>query len=385
MTPRTSFATCFLVSAVFLAAPVLRAANVQFTGAVSTDFTLAGNWADNNPPAADGDVHFVDNGLTADLTGTASVSHVVVGDVATGVLNVTGGTLNIENITGFPGLAVSSFFSNHTGLGTVNVTEGGVINMTTDNPGVAKRDAGFVGDRADGTLNIGPGSSVLAPDIIWRIGQFGGPFGDPPHEADGIVNVQGTWTADFIFLGPSGGDAEVNVSGNGSVVSTRALDMRAVGAMKPFHSAIVRMIGSNASWVSNDILLDRQGTGAGQQPRDHVMFIADAGGVSEMVSTDAILFNDAEVTVDLTGFRELAFFENLLLFDAAPGQLANGHAFGVLNVIGVSNPGEYSLIYDDDPTGDISLTRIPEPSTLTLTALGLMGLGVRRRRQQRAC
>jgi hypothetical protein len=77
---------------VFLAAPVLRAANVQFTGAVSTDFTLAGNWADGNPPAADGDVHFVDNGLTADLTGTASVSHVVVGDVATGVLNVTGGT-----------------------------------------------------------------------------------------------------------------------------------------------------------------------------------------------------------------------------------------------------------------------------------------------------
>jgi hypothetical protein len=382
----------FLWCVAWFATSGAQAANVQFDGSVSRDFTLAANWADNNPPAADGDIHFVDNGLTADLTGTATVSHVVVGDVAAGTLNVNGGTLNIVNIATFPGLAVSSFFSNHTGLGTVNVTNGGTINMTTDNPGVAKRDAGFVGDRADGTLNIGAGSSVRSPDIIWRIGQFGGPFGDPPHEADGIVNVQGTWTADFLFMGPNGGDAEINVSGNGSVLTTRTLDMRAVGAMKPFHSAIIRMIGSNASWSSDDILLDRQGTGINQQPRDHVMFIADAGGVSEMVARDAILFNDAEVTVDLTNFRELGQSERLLLFDAAPGQLANGHVFGVINVLGVSDPSAYSLIYDDAATGDIFLTRVSEPAgvsepaTLALTAFGLIGLIVRRcRSRQRAC
>ena len=358
----------------------LHAANVQFDASVNSNFTLAANWADDNAPAADGDIHFIDNGLTADLTGTASVSHLVVGDSAQGILNVNSGTLNIANITSFPGLAVSSFFSNHTGLGTVNVTNGGIINMTTDNPGVAKRDAGFVGDRADGTLNIGPGSSVLSPDIIWRLGSFGGPYGDPPHEADGIVNVQGTWTADFIFMASSGGDAEINVSGNGSVFTTRGFDARAVGGMKPFHSSVIRMIGSNASWSSDDILLDRQGTGINQQPRDHVMFIADAGGVSEMVARDALLFNDAELTVDLTNFRELNPSERLLLFDAAPGQLANGHAFGVLNVIGISDTTGYSLIYDDDATGDIFLTRVPEPTTSALTALGLIGLLVKRRR-----
>ena len=354
------------------------AANVQFDASTSSDFTVATNWADDNPPTADGDVHFIDNGLAADLTGTATVSHVVVGDVAAGTLNVNGGTLNISGITGFPGLAVSSFFSNHTGLGTVNITNGGTINMTTDNPGTAKRDAGFVGDRADGTLNIGPGSSLISPDIIWRIGQFGGPYGDPPHEADGIVNVQGTWTADTIFLGPSGGDGEVNVSGNGSVFTTRGFDARAVGGMKPFHSAIIRLTGSNVSWSSDDILLDRQGTGINQQPRDHVMFIADAGGVSEMVSRDALLFNDAEVTVDLTNYHPLVPGERLLLFDARPGQLANGHLFGVLNVLGVPSTAGYHLVYEDDATGDIFLA-VPEPASIVFLLLGFLSLALNRR------
>ena len=381
MAKRPLSTVAVLAGAALMAAQAVRAADVQFTGAVSTDFTLAGNWSDNNPPAPDGDRHFVDNGLTADLTTTASVSHVVVGDVAVGALNVNGGSLNIENITTFPGLAIGSFFSNHTGFGNVNVTNGGVINMVTDNPGVAKRDAGFVGDRADGTLTIGAGSSVLSPDIIWRLGQFGGPFGAPPHESDGVVNVAGTWTADFIFMGPNGGDAEINVTGNGSVFTTRALDMRAVGSMKPFHSAVIRLNGSSASWSSDDILLNRQGTGTTLQPRDHVIFVADAGGVTEMVSRDAILFNDAEVTVDLTAYHELAPGEQLLLFDAAPGQLADGHAFGVLNVLGVSNPAIYQLIYDDVATGDIFLA-IPEPSSALVAGCTLLALAARRRRQR---
>src|SRR5688500_18336677 len=87
------------------------AANVQFDASTSTDFTVATNWADDMAPTADDNIHFIDNGLTADLTGTATVSDVVVGDVAAGTLNVNGGTLNIANIPGFPGLAISSFFS----------------------------------------------------------------------------------------------------------------------------------------------------------------------------------------------------------------------------------------------------------------------------------
>ena len=86
----------FLLAAALSAVPSGQAANIQFDNGTSSDFNTATNWADNNPPTADGDIHFIENFLTADLTGTATVSHVVVGDANTGTLNVNGGTLNIS-------------------------------------------------------------------------------------------------------------------------------------------------------------------------------------------------------------------------------------------------------------------------------------------------
>jgi hypothetical protein len=112
------------------------------------------------------------------------------------------------------------------------------------------------------------------------------------------------------------------------------------------------------------------------------MFIADAGGVSEMVARDAILFNDAEVTVDLTNYHALAPGERLRLFDARPGQLANGHTFGVLNVLGVPNTAGYHLFYEDDATGDIFLT-VPEPCSAFLLLLGFLSLVLHRSRNMR--
>jgi hypothetical protein len=99
-----------LFAVALLAAVNSRAANVQFDASTSSDFNVATNWADDTAPTADGDIHFIDNGLSANLTGTATVSHVVVGDLAMGTLNVNGGTLNISNLTSFPGLAIGSLF-----------------------------------------------------------------------------------------------------------------------------------------------------------------------------------------------------------------------------------------------------------------------------------
>jgi hypothetical protein len=75
----------------------------------------------------------------------------------------------------------------------------------------------------------------------------------------------------------------------------------------------------------------------------------------------------------------LANGERLRLFDARPGQLADGHLFGVLNVLGVPNTAGYHLFYDDNATGDIFLT-IPEPSSVVLLMLGFLSLALNRRR-----
>jgi hypothetical protein len=365
---------------------------VGFDGEASNDFNNPLNWDDDNPPLPDGSLHNVESGQTAVLTGPATVNAIYVGDESTGVLTVdAGGVLNVISDTsvwphpsGFPtGLVLGGHFHNHTGHGTLNIINGGVVNMVRTDPISSNpangRDVGFVGERADGVLNIGPGSLLDSPEIVWRIGQFGGVFGADLFDATGVVNVEGEWNADIIFLGPSGGDGEVNVSGNGSVFTARATDLRSF-TNPGFTNNVIRMIGSNASWDADDIIMTRQGSGANLQPRPHVMFIADAGGVSPMVARDALLFNDAEVTVDLTAFGELALFETLLLFDAAPGQLADGHAFGALNVLGVADPSKYGLIYRDNQSGNIFLARIPEPSSLALFALGLM-ITVRRLRR----
>jgi hypothetical protein len=70
------------------------------------------------------------------------------------------------------------------------------------------------------------------------------------------------------------------------------------------------------------------------------------------------------------------------LFDAAPSQLANGHTFGVLNVLGVPHPGNYKLIYKDFFGGDIFLTNVPEPSAGALVVTGLLGVAARWRRRK---
>jgi hypothetical protein len=363
---------------------------IQFdNGAANGDFTEALNWADDTAPNVSTKVYIIENGLTADLTGTsAAVAGVTIGDAGVGTFVVDGSTLDITtdvtvhpHPSGYPtGLNLGGKFTNHTGNGTLNIINGGVVNVIRDpdapmaNQG---RDTGFIGERADGTVNIGASSLLDAPEIIWRIGQFGGLFGVDLFDADAIVNIEGTFNADIIFASPNGGDSTFTLSGNGRLHTARAFQARAFDHFSAAN-AVIQMIGSNASWDSDDIIIDRGGAGA--QPRPHVIFTSDAAGVSEMTARDALLFNDAEVTVDLTAYGPLARFERMLLFDAAPSQLADGHTFGVLNVLGGGTRGSYKLIYKDFFGGDVFLTNVPEPSAAVLLVVGFLGLAVGRRR-----
>jgi hypothetical protein len=367
---------------------------VQFdNGAGNGDFTEALNWADDTAPNVSNKIYIIENGLTADLTGTtAAVAGVTTGDAGVGSLIVDGGTLDVTtDVTVFPhpsgfptGFHVGGHQANHTGNGTVDIINGGVVNVIRDPDAPATtqgRDTGFIGERADGTVNIGAGSLLDSPEIIWRVGQFGGFFGPDLYEADGIVNIEGTWNADIIFISVQGGDSEINLSGNGTLFTARAFQAQAV-ANRLFAEAVMRLTGSNVTWNSDDIVITRGVSGPDIQPRPHVIFESDAGGVSEMVARDALLFNDAEVTVDLTAYGELSFGEQMLLFDARKGQLANGHVFGALNVLGVSDPTEYKLVYQDDTRGDVVLIRVPEPGSIGLLLVGLASLAWGRRRER---
>jgi hypothetical protein len=369
-------AAALFTGASILAAQNTRAANVQFTGTVSTDFTVAGNWADNQPPTADGDIHIIENGLTSDLTTSATINGLIVGDAGVGSLNINGGVLNVNVTGGFPqGFSIGGHTANHTGVGVVNLTNGGQVQMALAG---GSPDTGFVGERADGTLNIGAGTTFNAPGIVWRVGQFGGIFfPDPiPYDADGIMNVQGTFNSRQIFLGVQGGQGEINVSGNGAVNLTGQLHM-SIETFRTTRSAIVRMVGSNATFMADDIIAN---TNAGET-RNQFIFVADAGGVSELVSADALLFNNAAVSVDLTAFAPMTAGQQLRLFDAAPGQLADGHVFGPLSVTGgAGQPSDYFLILDDVATGDVFLQYLPEPSSaLAMLCLGLAATTRRRR------
>jgi hypothetical protein len=369
-----------LLGAAWLAATSSRAANIQFDASTSNDFNVATNWADDTAPTADGDVHFVENGLTAEFTtGTTSINGLIVGDSSVGTFNMSGGTLNINVTGGFPqGFSLGGHLSNHTGLGTVNLT-GGTINV---NLAGGSPDTGFVGERADGVLNIGRLARLNADAIVWRVGQFGGFFGGPPEfTGSGLINVEGSMTGRIMFLAPNGGDSEVTVSGDGAIYLTGALDSR-VDSHRIERSSIMRMVGSEALWSSDDILANSQ---AGEV-RNHFIFVADQFGVSPMNSRDALFYHNAELTVDLASYGELTLGERMRLFDARAGQLANltdgsVHQFGVLNVLGVSDPSKYKLIYDDVPTGDILLTRVPEPASALLAVIGLaLASAVRLRR-----
>ena len=355
------------------------AANIQFDASTSSDFNVATNWDDDMAPTADGDVHFIENGLTAEFTtGTTTINGLIVGDSSVGTLNMSGGTLNINVTGGFPqGFSLGGHLSNHTGLGTVNLT-GGTINV---NLAGGSPDTGFVGERADGVLNIGRPAKLNADAIVWRVGQYGGFFGGPPEfTGTGVINVEGSMTGRIMFLAPNGGDSEVTVSGSGSIYLTEALHS-SVETHRVERSSIMRMVGSEALWSSDDIIANSQ---AGEV-RNHFIFVADQFGVSPMNARDAILYHNAELTVDLASFGELDLGEHMRLFDARPGQLANltdgtVHQFGVLNVLGISDPSQYKLIYDDVPTGDILLTRVPEPASALLAVVGLAVVGIRRQR-----
>lgn len=401
----TTFGFMLAISAV---SPSCWAADLKFNGlGIDDDFLTANNWSDITfpvpppvlPPVVTpgaavpgvGDRANINDNFVVTYTSalTTTVESLIVGGDAPQMSGDFGtpGTLNMSH-----GKLIVAGGGDSFDIGRACCNDGAgdvsAVNLTGDAVLEIQGSDPIVGDRDRGELNIGPGASVISTRVggaYWRIGNYG-------HSIDvnatfptglageGLLNVEGSFMAHVIFLGSTDGNGELRVSGTGSVALTDNL-VPNVNTDKPNRSALVHMIGSNASLTA----LNLESFNGAAQVHNQYKFTADGGGVSEIKLTNAVNIGNNDLTVDLTSFA-LAPATSILLFDAAPGQIyGDGPAgfFDVFTVLGGASGANYYVVYDI-PNGDILLARtVPEPSTMLLLGLGMSIAVCAKRRKSR--
>ncbi len=320
------------------------------------DFNSASNWSDGMlPGAVPGDLHLVQDNLVATYAGGAtSMGKLVVSDSSPGTLLMSGGDLTVGG--GNESFVIGRSLN---GNGLVELS-GGAILRTADG------DSSFVGQRDRGVLRVGAGASVLSPGSVWRVGQSG-PLIDSGLAGDGLIDVQGVFQAQLIFLGVDDGDGELRISGNGSVTLSDNL-VPNVNTFYPNRSSLVNMVGSSASLVVNNL----ESENGPAQVRNAYLFQADASGVSPITALGAVNISNNRLEVDLTSYLGAA--PVLTLFDAPPERIFG--VFAEVNIVGDAS-GLYQIVYDAAAggTGDIQLVRggaVPEPAALGIMLVGLL-------------
>jgi hypothetical protein len=335
-----------------------------------------------------GDRGIINGGLTATY-GTAVTTTVgslivgadwpVTGELGTdGTLNMTAGKLIVTG-------GGDNFQIARARGAVVGDSDGdGLVTLTNAELEISGSDP-IVGTRDHGVLDVGLNAKVYntpGNDNYWRLGNYG-PSVDAGLEGNGLLNVHdnGTFNAHVIFIADNDSTGELRVSNTGSVVLTGNLVPRPSG-FQAGGSAKVQMNGSTATL--NAYNLESESL-AGEIPTLYE-FNADAGGVSEIVLTDAINIGNNNLTVDLTSFA-LAPSSSVLLFDGDHtgllGAPVGNRIFGTfanVNVVGGASADNYFVVYDQ-PNGNILLARtVPEPSTMLLLGLGMcVALCVKRR------
>src|SRR5262245_56537700 len=251
----------------------------QFNGSSSNDFLDGTNWTPNGVPSA-GNQYIINDGKTANYSSNVSTTvaslivgadYPVLGDFGTaGTFNMSAGTLEITG--GGSAFTIARACCN--GDGIVNLTNDAKLIIDGSDPQVGQRD--------HGELHIGPLASVTSPTSYWRLGNYGATI-DNGLQGDGLLDVQGAFTANVIFIGDSDSHGELRISGNGSVTLNDNL-VPNVATSFPNRSALVQMIGSSASLHAHN---DESANGP-LEVHNKYKFTADAGGISTITLADAV-------------------------------------------------------------------------------------------------
>ena len=189
------------------------AAVAQFNASSSNDFLTGANWTPAGVPSA-GNQYIINDGLTSNYSTNVATTiaslvvgadYPVSGDLGTaGTFNMSAGSLHITG----GGAAFTVARACCSGDGIVNLTNDASLIIDGSDPQVGQRD--------HGELNIGPLASVSSPTSYWRLGNYGASI-DNGLQGDGLLDVQGTFLANVIFIGDSDSHGELRVSGHGSV------------------------------------------------------------------------------------------------------------------------------------------------------------------------
>jgi hypothetical protein len=291
----------------------------------------------------------------------------VTGDLGTpGTLDMSAGKLIVDG----SGNSFQIGRACCAGDGAMNMTNDAILEIHGSDPAVGTRD--------NGVLDVGDSASVISirngddPTVYWRIGNYG-PSIDAGLQGNGLLNVHGngSFKAHVVFIGATDSTGELRVSGNGSVILTGNLVPRPDGFFA-MGSATVRMSGPSATLSAVNLESE---SFAGEIATKYIFDLDPVLGVAPIVLSNAVNITLNDLVVNLNGFSWGVGDPDILLFNAAPGQIYGTFASSL--VVGSVVP--HTVVYDN-LTGDISVHRIPEPSTMMLLGLGMiMVIGAKRR------
>jgi hypothetical protein len=289
-----------LISVVFVDSQLCLAAIVNFipdvVAPVDGNFDSGSNWSDGNVPMADFDRHFVQDSLTASVTGgNAAVHFLTIGDTSVGRLNMSGGTLDV--------LATDQF--------EIGEGVGGEGHVTLTGSSILRAAGAVVGTRSKGFLTVGPNATLELAEAPFsrdlRVGSYGPAFipGGPPEpdlNGDGLVIIQGTLDAASLILSQSGAKGALQVAGGTvNLEGSLWMDLCEGCGTDPvtlaLRSAKVSVLGSGGVF--------NVGIGGirAASPTATFSFTADSGGVTTIAAENSTAdIESARLELDLDAY-----------------------------------------------------------------------------------